>query len=78
MGFQMGIYITRNDVTKLRGEAGQAGDLDMVAICDTALSGERNEYSHGDSRLGDDESHAWRQCLLAIEAGASPNYPGEE
>jgi hypothetical protein len=62
--------ITRSDVSTLRDEAAVAGDFDMVAICDLALSGNRQEYTRGDSRYGDDVSHAWRKCLNAIEFAA--------
>jgi hypothetical protein len=33
--------IARDQITALRDEAGQAGDLDMVATCDDALQGDQ-------------------------------------
>lgn len=38
--------ITNDQISTLRSEAGQAGDLEMVAICDQAIAGDesaRNE-----------------------------------
>jgi hypothetical protein len=63
----MGLTIKRRDVEQLRSEAAEAGDEAMVAICELALSGDRQQFERGDSRFGDDESHAWRKCLNAIE-----------
>ena len=68
--------ITRKDVTDLRSEAGEAGDLAMVEICDLALSnGDVETFNRGDHRFDDETSHAWRKCLNAIEALPRPNYP---
>lgn len=33
--------ITEDQITELRTEAGEHGDLDMVAICDRAIDGDR-------------------------------------
>lgn len=64
----MSLTITRRDVEALRTEAGSAGDLAMVEICDLALSSDRERFERGDSRIGDEASHAWRKCLNAIES----------
>jgi len=36
----MSITITDDDIEALYGEAGQAGDLEMAAICQRALDGD--------------------------------------
>lgn len=33
--------LTTDQIRQLRTEAGQAGDLDQVALCDKALAGDR-------------------------------------
>jgi hypothetical protein len=34
--------ITNEQIETLRAEAGQAGDLDQVAVCDAALAGDES------------------------------------
>jgi hypothetical protein len=34
------VQFTADEIRALRGEAGQAGDLEMVAICEQALDGD--------------------------------------
>ena len=43
--------ITRKQVEQLRDEAGEHGDLDMVAVCDRALDG---------------DAAAWAECEQVI------------
>jgi len=44
---------TEDGIRQLRGEAGTAGDLEQVAVCDRALSG---------------DAQAWAECERVIEA----------
>lgn len=64
------MLITRDDVEALRIEAGQAGDLAMVEICDLALSDDRDRFERGD-RFDDPKAYAWHKCLNVIEMAAA-------
>ena len=64
--------VTNKQIQSLRQEAGQAGDSDMVKICDKALNGNMKARAECARVISENSSHTAAAKKYFVEAPATP------